>query len=81
MKKLLVLLSLLGVMILAGCGNQAFMDTTYTFDRAIIYLPNGESVEGQIVSWSDYEGEQLQVKLDDGKTYLTSSVNIVMIAD
>lgn len=66
--------------VLSGCNKQIF-DTTYSFDRAIISLPNGEVVEGKIDSWKDYEdGDQIQVKID-GKTYLVHSSNIVMIAE
>ena len=33
---------------LAACGNRQILDTTYTYDRAIISLPNGEVVDGKI---------------------------------
>lgn len=49
----------------AGCGNRQLIDVTYTFDTAIIALPNGEIVEGKVSSWKDYEdGDQLQVVVD-----------------
>ena len=58
-----------------------FLDTTYTYDRAIISLPNGEVVDGKIQSWRDYEdGDQIQVTVD-GKTYLVHSTNIALIND
>ena len=45
-------------------------------------LPNDEIVEGKIMSWKDYDdGEQIQVKLDNGKTYLTTAVNCTLIAN
>lgn len=66
---------------LAGCGNKDIFDTTYTFNRAIISLQNGEIVEGTVQSWTDFEdGDQIQVKLD-GKTYLVHSSNIDLIAE
>ena len=50
---------------LTGCNKQVF-DTTLSFERAIIYLPNGEIVEGKVTSWTDYEdGDQIQVRIDD----------------
>ena len=65
----------------AGCGNKQLLDTTYTFDYAIIQLPNGEVVEGKITSWTDYEdGDQIQVKID-GKVYLVHAEDIVLIAE
>lgn len=63
--------------VLMGCNKQ-IIDTTYTYNYAIIQLPNGDVVEGKIQSWNDYEGEQLQVKID-GVVYLCSSYNCVLM--
>lgn len=61
-------------------GNKTFFDTTYTFDYAIIQLPNGEIVEGNVKQWNDYEGDQLQVIFKEtGKVYLTDSTHCVLI--
>lgn len=66
---------------LAACGNRQFIDTTYTYDRAIISLPDGKVIDGEIQSWRDYDdGDQIQVTVD-GKTYLVHSSNIVLITD
>ena len=63
----------------AGCNKQ-MVDLTYSYEYAIIGLPNGEVVEGKVTSWTDYEdGDQLQVKID-GKTYLVHSSNVVLIS-
>ena len=83
MKKILVTIIALMLMIaaLAGCGNKQFFDTTYRFDYAIISLPNGEIIEGEIDSWTDYEdGDQIQVKIN-GDIYLVHSSNIVLIKE
>ena len=82
MKRKIVALLLgltLAISTLTGCGNKDVWDTVYTFDYAIIKLPNGEVVEGKVQSWCDYEGEQLQVKIN-GITYLTSSAKCILIA-
>lgn len=82
MKKwIITVLSALALcLILAGCNKQVF-DTTFSFDRAIISLPNGEVVSGEIQSWRDYEdGDQIQVKIN-GVTYLLHSSNVVLIDD
>lgn len=81
MKKKII--SLLLVTMLAsfvfGCGNKQIFDTTYTFHRAIIELPNGHVIDGDVESWTDYEdGDQIQVKIN-GKVYLVHSSNIVLI--
>ena len=80
MKKAIVCLIVLAVLavLLSGCNVQ-LVDTNWSFDRAIISLPNGEVVEGKVDSWRDFEdGDQLQVKID-GVTYLTHSTNVVLI--
>lgn len=80
-KKLIaILLAIMLIVTLTGCNKQ-LVDLTYAYDRAIIYLPNGEVVDGKISSWRDFEdGDQIQVKID-GKTYLVHSSNIVLIAE
>ena len=71
---------LIGILLLAGCNKQ-LVDLTYSYEYAIIALPNGEIVEGKVSSWTDFEdGDQLQIKID-GKTYLVHSSNVVLISD
>lgn len=84
MKKIIALLPavivVMGLALLAGCNKQ-MVDLTYSYEYAIIGLPNGETVEGKVSSWTDFEdGDQIQVKID-GKTYLVHSSNIVLISD
>ena len=70
---------ILMVVVLCSC-NMQIMDTTYKFDKAIISLPNGEIIEGDVQSWLDFEdGDQIQVKIND-TTYLVHSSQIVMVA-
>lgn len=80
MKKIFVMIcAIFAMMIFTGCNKQ-LIDTTYKYDYAIISLANGEVVEGKVESWDDYEGEQIQVKID-GKIYLVNSVNIDLISE
>ena len=82
MKKILAafVITLIMVATLSGCNKQAF-DTTYSFDKAIISLPNRDVIEGKVDSWTDYEdGDQIQVKIN-GVTYLVHSENIVLIKE
>lgn len=82
MKKVIALLLLLCMLLLCtACGNRSLFDTTYTFNRAIISLPDGSFIQGTVESWRDYDdGDQLQVTID-GVTYLTHASNVVLIAD
>ena len=76
----LALVLVLAAAVLAGCNKQ-MVDLTYSYERAILSLPNGEVVEGKVSSWTDFEdGDQIQVKID-GKTYLVHSSNVVLISD
>ena len=82
MKKRLVLIFMAALMVITflGCNKQLF-DATYSFDKAIISLPNGKVIEGNVDSWTDYEdGDQIQVKIND-TTYLVHSSNIVLIEE
>ena len=65
---------------LSGCNKQ-IVDLTYSYEYAILSLPNGEVVEGKVSSWTDFEeGDQIQVRIE-GKTYLVHSSNIVLISN
>lgn len=82
MKKTLLLLLLAALLLLlSACGNRSLFDTTYTFNRAIIALPDGSYVDGPVTSWRDYDdGDQLQVTIN-GVTYLTHASNVVLMAE
>lgn len=77
---LLAILAILSISLLSGCNKQ-LLDLTYSYEYAIIGLPNGEVVEGKVSSWTDFEdGDQLQVRIN-GKTYLVHSSNVVLISN
>lgn len=83
MKKRVALIIFLVVILISctGCYNKQFVDMTYHYNRAIIYLPNGEIVEGRVTSWRDFkDGDSIQIKID-GKTYLTHICNVCLIDD
>lgn len=43
----------------------------------VLYIEDGTVIEGKVDSWNDYEGDQLQVKIN-GTTYLAHSSNVVL---
>lgn len=81
MKRLItIVLLILMIFTIVSCNMQV-VDTTYSFERAIIFLPNGEKIEGPVESWGDYENsDMIQVKIN-GKTYLTHSSNVILISE
>lgn len=83
MKKLIAVFLLAATILLSGCHYKGydFVDTNYHFDRAIIKMPDGEVIEVQIRKWADSEGEQLTITTKDGKRYLVSSINCILIED
>ena len=83
MKKRVALIIFLAIILISctGCYNKQFIDIACHYDRAIIYLPNGEIVEGRVSSWTGFEdGDSIQIKID-GKTYLTDVCNVCLIDD
>lgn len=83
MKKIVILAALLVLILISctGCYNKQLFDTTYHYDRAIVYLPNGEIVEGRVSSRTDFDdGDSIRVKID-GKMYLTHISNVCLIDD
>ena len=62
---------------LVACNKDIF-DFNYTFDCAIVTM-NGKTIVLDIDQWTDYEGEQLQLRLTDGSVVLVSSFNTILI--
>lgn len=80
MKKIFIIISMLLIMLftMAGCNKQ-IADFTYKYDWAVLGLPNGNVIEGEVDSWRDYgDGDQIQVTID-GVTYLTHATDVVLI--
>ena len=83
MKRVILLIIFLVIILVSctGCYNKQPFDTTHDYDRAIVYLPNGEIVEGRVSSWTSFgDGGAVQIKID-GKTYLTHICNVCLIDD
>ncbi len=72
-----ILLSL-STILFTGCNKQV-VDFNYSYDVALVQFPDGTYKEIELSSWTDYEGEQLQLTDKDGTVYLVNSVNCVLI--
>lgn len=74
-------LALLGATDCAGNEhNKQIDDNVKLFDEAIIQLPNGEVIQGNVELWRDFaDGDQLQIRID-GVWYLVHSTDAVLIA-
>lgn len=72
----LIALLVLTVMVLTACNKQV-LDFNLKFDRAYVKIGD-EWKDVAIKSWNDYDGEQIQITLQDGTVILTSSVNCIL---
>lgn len=79
MRKLAIAIGTIALaMSLSGCNKQS-VDVTFSYERAIISLPNGEVVDGKVQSWTSF-GDKIQVKID-GVTYLVHSSQTALISE
>lgn len=77
-KKALVLI-IIAIPLLTACGNKDVFGTVYTFNRASVKLPDGEIVNGDVKEWAREEKtDSVRVTFKDGRTYFTSTVNVVL---
>lgn len=77
-KKALVLI-IIAIPLLTACGNKDIFGMTYTFNHATVKLPNGEIVNGEVKEWAREEKtDSVRVTFKDGRTYFTSTVNVVL---
>ena len=67
----------------SGC-NMQIVDTTWHYQKAHIrgISTSNEWTTVEIASWKDYaDGDVVQIKTKDGKTYLTHYNNIILEAN
>ena len=77
MRKLLSLslIAIISLISLTSCNKQVF-DFNYKFDKVHLHEA-GKCYK--IQKWNDYEGEQLQVILEDGTVIIVSNYNADLI--
>ena len=74
----LILVAVIAIITLSGC-NQQVIDTTWSFEKAIINRQDGTVIEGKVTSWKDFDNsDMVQVKIGD-TTYLTHMSNVILI--
>lgn len=60
--------------------NYDIIDFNYDFNKVIIFKENS-AVILPITEWTDYEGEQLQIKIKNGPTMVTAAYDTILIND
>ena len=82
MKKLLLILLSTVLLFSTSCGgDKSRLDTNYTFDYAIVRMPDGKVKNIKIKSWHSFKGEQIQVVDSYGSVYLFSMNNAILIKE
>lgn len=72
----LLLAFLFLAVLLSGCNRQV-VDLKYNFNYAIVNI-FGDTVEGKVTSWLDFENSDMIQVTIDGVTYLTHSSNVIL---
>ena len=83
-KAAIILLIITMILCFTGCSFQGYdwIDTNYHFNKAIIKMPDGEIITVEIAQWANTaDGEQLTITGKDGKRYLVSSINCILVED
>lgn len=60
--------------------NYDIIDTEYGFNKAIILKDESATIL-PITEWTDYEGEQLQIKVKNGPTMVTAAYDTILVDD
>jgi hypothetical protein len=79
MKKFAVVMLVIVVTALSGCGNQKLINTQFKYEYATLYTPNGtEFAKGKVEWWRDYDDGTIDIKLVDNDVFLIHSNNVIM---
>lgn len=78
MKKLIAIMACAAAV--AGC-NRSILDLHWSFQRAIVRMPDGICKEYKIKSWMDYDySDMVQIETDT-EVLCTHSANVILIKD
>ena len=81
MKKLLIVLSFIFLSFSLSSCNYEMMDMHYQFDKVHTTFDGVHYQCYEIESWTDFEGEQIQVNIKGYGIVLLSSYNSYLIKD
>ena len=82
MKKVITIALIICAMLtMSGC-NKTIIDTTYSFDYALVSFPDGSTEKIKLKKWADFsDGDQIQITADDGTVYLFHAENVVLVKE
>lgn len=62
-----------------GCGNMDIIDVHWTFDEAIVKMPDGKCEKMKIVSWHDFDNSDMVQIETKTQVLCTHSCNVILI--
>ena len=74
----LAIVLVMAALLLTGCGNWSGFDVEYNYHEAMLAMPDGNILCGEVQDWCEYASDMVQVKID-GVTYLVHSSDIVLM--
>lgn len=82
LKKLLII-ALMATPFLVACGNKDILGTTYTFKHAMIKLPDGTLIKGDVDMWARQDStDTIRITFKDSKgTYLIHASDCTLYND
>ena len=63
----------------SGCGNMSLFDVHWTFDEAIIRMPDGKCEKVKVVGWHDFENSDMIQIETSNQVFCTHSANVILI--
>lgn len=77
MKKLTLIILIVAIAVMFTACNKEVFDVKFKFTNA--YVKVGEDwIDVEVKTWTDFEGEQIQLTLKDGTVLVVNSMNLIL---
>ena len=77
MRKLFLIILIAAIAVMFTACNKEVFDVKFKFTNA--YVKVGEDwIDVEVKTWTDFEGEQIQLTLKDGTVLVVNSMNLIL---
>lgn len=77
MRKLILIILIVAIAVMFTACNKEVFDVKFKFTNA--YVKVGEDwIDVEVKTWTDFEGEQIQLTLKDGTVLVVNSMNLIL---
>ena len=77
MRKLVLIILIVAIAVMFTACNKEVFDVKFKFTNA--YVKVGEDwIDVEVKTWTDFEGEQIQLTLKDGTVLVVNSMNLIL---